>query len=170
MLDYFDDSLTQDLECFISDIRTGVRKNIHHVLHFFPKITKREQKLAISNDFYYWNTFTENYGELNFMGSNPMKLEFKLMHLLGQVTDEEYLEMIQQAGDLINSPDAPENMLKISKSNERYLMASSNRVTTYFNLKRFSDDEVKDDEDKEKTNFKIRYELFKKLLNKLILK
>ena len=92
------------------------------------------------------------------------------MHLLGQVTDEEYLEMIQQAGDFINSPDAPENMLKISKSNERYLMASSNRVTTYFNLKRFSDDEVKDDEDKEKTNFKIRYQLFKKLLNKLILK
>ena len=52
-------------------------------------------------------------------------------------------------------------------------MASSNRVTTYFNLKTISDDEVKDEvnaktqKDKE---IKIRYELFKKSLNKLLFK
>ena len=136
MLDYFDDSVTQDVERFITDLKTGIRKNVHNILYFWPKITHKEQLLAQSRDPNYWNTFSDNYSALNLMKSQGMRAEYEFMHLLGLITNEQYLdcEKTQRKIDLINSPDAPEMLLKYSKSSERFLMASSNRVTTYFNL------------------------------------
>ena len=136
MLDYFDDSVTQDVERFITDLKTGIRKNVHNILYFWPKITHKEQLLAQSRDPNYWNTFSDNYSALNLMRSKGLRTEYVFMHLLGLITNEEYLdcEKPQRKIDLINSRDSPEMLLKYSKSSERYLMASSNRVTTYFNL------------------------------------
>ena len=136
MLDIYHDSVTQDLERFITDLKSGVRKNAHHMLYFWPKITKREEQLAKLGDRNYWKTFSENYKELTLMRSKWMKIEYELMHFFKMITDEEYLDCQedQEIMDSIKSPDAPEELLEYSKSSERYLMASSNRVTTYFNL------------------------------------